>query len=35
MRNNLYKNTKNELIDEILKLRKSEQKLREENEKLK
>jgi len=35
MRNNLYKNTKNKFIDEILKLRKSEQKLREENEKLK
>jgi len=35
MKNNLHKNTKNELIDEILKLRESELKLREEIEDLK
>jgi len=34
MKNNLHKNTKNELIDEILKLREKEQKLQEENQRV-
>jgi len=34
MNNNLHKNSKNELIDEILKLREIEKRLIEENEEL-